>query len=310
MSKMNAVWKFFKNGLDEIVIAEKLGLKRTSVDRYIRMYKEKTPIERSPNILLFDIETSPMEVLVWGLYKQRIPFDNIIKEWAILSWSAKWLHKNEVLSKVVTSKEAKNRIDKSIIKDLWNLFNKADIIIAHNARKFDIRKTNGRFILNGLKPPMPYQVIDTYIEARKNFAFSSHKLDNLNKILGKTQKIKTEYELWKKCVGIECGKNIQKEALEEMVAYNKQDVLCLEELYLEILPWIKSHPNLSIFPNSKGNICSNCQSEVYDWDNYSYYMTPMGRYRVYRCKKCGAINRSRLNDLKVKDKSDLAPVAR
>lgn len=305
MSKIYDVWKLYKEKNEEGEISKKLGIKRSSVSRYIRMYKQKHPIERSPNILLFDIETSPMIVLVWGLYKQKISPTNIIKDWSILSWSAKWLHSNEVLSMSVSSKEARDRTDKSVIKELWNLFDKADIIVAHNARRFDIRKTNVRFIINGLKPPMPYQIVDTYIESKKNFAFSTFKLNDLNRILGKTQKIKTEYSLWKRCVGIECGSKEQETALDEMVAYNRQDVLSLEELYLEILPWIKSHPNLGVFPNSSGNMCSNCQSELLDWNKYSYYTTPMGRYRTYRCGKCGAINRSRLSDLSSKEKAYL-----
>ena len=38
------------------------------------------PINDLPKILLFDIETSPMEVYVWGLYKQFISHNNIIKD--------------------------------------------------------------------------------------------------------------------------------------------------------------------------------------------------------------------------------------
>ncbi len=55
-----------------------------------------------PRILLFDIETAPMEVFVWGLYKQFIPHTNVIKDWFILSWSAKWLYEDKILSAVVT----------------------------------------------------------------------------------------------------------------------------------------------------------------------------------------------------------------
>ena len=49
-----------------------------------------------PKILLFDIETSLMEVYVWGLYKQFISHNNIIKDkdgnektWFVISWAAK-----------------------------------------------------------------------------------------------------------------------------------------------------------------------------------------------------------------------------
>ena len=71
-----------------------------------------------PRILLFDIETAPMEVFVWGLYKQFIPHTNVIKDWFVLSWSAKWLYEDKILSAVVTSEEAKNRDDKRILGEI------------------------------------------------------------------------------------------------------------------------------------------------------------------------------------------------
>jgi len=40
-------------------------------------------------ILLLDIETSPMEALVFGLWDQNINFKNIIAEGTILCWAAK-----------------------------------------------------------------------------------------------------------------------------------------------------------------------------------------------------------------------------
>ena len=311
MSRIDEVGSLYNGGMKTKDISNKLNLKESTVERYIREYGGKTSENRIPNILILDIETSPMEVLVWGLWKQRISHENVVKDWSLLSWSAKWLHNNEIKSKHVSCKEAKERRDKSIIKDLWHLFDKADIIVAHNGKRFDIRKTNVRFLKNGLRPPMPYRIVDTYIESKRAFAFSSHSQDYLSKILDKSRKLKTEYELWKRCVGVEVNKWEQLEALNYMQLYNEQDVVTLEELYLELLPWMKTHPNLGVFPNSKGNVCSKCQSVLEKWDKYSYYTTPMGRYRVYRCKNCGSINRSRLSDLSKEERLKLiSPVCK
>lgn len=301
MNRAEQIWVLFRGGKDENEIANMLGIKQSTIRRALRKYKEKHPVDRVPEILLFDIETSPMTVLVWGLYKQKIPSDNVINDWAILSWAAKWLHENEVMSAVVKPLEAKNRQDKSIINQLWALFEKADVIIAHNAKKFDVRKCNARFIINGLNPPMPYQVIDTLTESRKHFAFSSYKLDDINQTLEKNQKIKTTYQLWKQCVGIECDSKQQKQALSDMQRYNENDVVVLEELYLGLLPWIKSHPNVGVFPNATGPVCASCGHTLPEWDKYSYYTTPMGRYRAFRCR-CGAINRARLSDISTSER--------
>ena len=248
----------------------------------------------TPKILLFDLETSPVEALVWGLWKQRISPESVIKDWSCLSWSAKWLSASEVMGESVTPEEAMNRTDKSIMKNLWNLIDESDIIMAHNGYKFDRRKMNARFILNGLKPPSPYQIIDTLKESRKLFAFSSHKLDYLGKLLVSRQKLETNYKLWKRCIGV-FGEEEAKSALSEMLTYCKGDVSLLEEVYIEIRPWIQSHPNLGLYYDIVDEVCPVCGSDDLHWKGF--YYTPAGRYRAFRCENCGAIGRSRYVDI-------------
>ena len=260
-------------------------------------------IGKYPKILLVDIETLPMEVLVWGLYKQQISNQNVIKEWSMVSWAAKWLYDSEIMSQVVSPQDAIRRKDKSIIKGLWDLMDKADIIIAHNAVKFDVRKMNARFKMNGFGPPLPYQVIDTLRHAQKNFAFSSYSLDYLNRLLDNTGKIKTEYGLWKRCIGISCTPQRQKEALDVMVRYNRQDITALEELYVELRPWMKPHPNLGLYYDSiDTQRCTNCGDTNITWKGT--YVTPMNRYRAWRCK-CGAVGTDRLSELSAAERKNL-----
>ena len=235
-------------------------------------------------VLLFDIETSPMEVYTWGLYKQRINPDNVIKDWACLSWAAKWLCDDKIVSDRVNIQEAKARVDYRIMDGMWKLLNEADIVIAHNAYRFDLRKLNARFIQNGMKPPMPYQVIDTLRECRKHFAFSSNKLDYVNGLLDGTPKIHTDFSLWTRCV------TGDKEALKEMETYNRSDILALEDLYFAIRPWIKSHPNMGLYVESEDPVCPNCGGNNLTWKGH--YYTQAGRYRAFQCR-CGAIGRHR-----------------
>ena len=304
---ISRIANMIKNGLCVSEMAQELGLKESSIRRNVRRINEnkKNPQEitkKLPKILLFDIETSPMEVLVWGLYKQRIPHNNIIKEWSVLSWAAKWLFNNEVISEVVTPNEAKARTDKSVIKGIWNLIEEADIIIAHNAESFDIRKLNARFSANDLLPPSPYRVIDTLKVSRKNFAFSSHKLDHLTKMLGVRGKIETEYGLWKRCIGMTTDVEGQKKALEEMETYNKSDVFALEDLYVELRPWIKSHPNVGLYADEITECCANCGSS--NIKLCGHYYTPAGKFEAHRCE-CGAIGRSRYSAIDGEQRKNL-----
>lgn len=253
--------------------------------------------KKQPRILLFDIETLPIHARLWGLYKQRIPHNNIIKDWSCLSWAAKWLYDNDMLSDILTPEEAVAHDDKRIIESIWGLFDIADIVIAHNAKRFDLRKLNIRFLINGLRPPTPYQVIDTLKESQKVLGASSHRLDYLGKILSNKGKIDTNYDLWVRC---DSG---DKEALEYMQKYNEEDVLLLEEIYLWLRPWIHSHPNMAIYSFSEETICPYCGSS--DLDEAGYYVTPAGRFISMRCNECGGVSRRRKTDLSKKEKENL-----
>lgn len=280
------------------------------VDCRKRWPKRPQPeLSRTPKILLVDIETAPLEALLWGLYKQRIPQQNVIKEWSILSWSAKWLFDPEVMGQHVSPDEAFNRQDKSILQGVWDLLDQADIVIGHNVVRFDVRKLNARFIVNGFTPPMPYQTIDTMIHSKKLGAFLSYAMTYLLSLLEKSNKIKTEYGLWKRCIGVRATKIQQMRALGEMLRYNKQDVLVNEDLYLTLRPWMKSHPNLNLLYDGENvTRCPNCGGTELNW--CGEYTTPMNRYRAFRCK-CGAIGRDRLSSVTKEQRQTLvASVAR
>ena len=262
----------------------KFNIKHETLYRYQRERRWRDT--QQPKILLLDMETSFMEVRVWGLYKQRIPHTNVINDWFFLSWAGKWLYSAEIMSDVLTPKEAVNKNDKRICESLWELINSADIIIGHNVVRFDLRKINTRFYLNGLKPPMPYQTIDTLKVAQRNFSFSSNRLDYLGRLMLNKGKIKTDYELWVRCA------EGDKDALTEMEIYNKQDVAILEECYVELRPWIKSHPNLGLIMDTDKPCCPNCGNFEFE-EGEGYYTTPQNRYIAVRCKSCGATNRLR-----------------
>lgn len=236
----------------------------------------------SPKILLFDIETSPLVVFSWRIYDQRITPEQVIKDWYVISWSAKWLCDSTVHSDVIRSEETADGNDERVVKSMWKMLDDADIVVTHNGNQFDIKKLNTRFIFWGMNPPSHYQQIDTLQVARSNFDFTSNKLDYINGFLGIHQKTETNYALWKRCYSGEPA------ALHEMVTYNQNDVLILEELYFKLRPWIKGHPNVGLYFDSVETVCPNCGGELIKQGNY---YTPLNRYDAYRCTQCGAVGR-------------------
>jgi len=240
-----------------------------------------------PKILIFDLETAPLKSYVWRLWKQNInPLNGQLQsEWFMLTWSAKWLFDDKVYSDRLTRQEVLNENDSRITKSIYDLINQADIIIAHNCINFDKKVLNTRFLLNGLEPTTPYRVIDTLREAKKHFNFESNKLDYLAKLLGLDGKIKTTFSLWENCLK---GDTV---ALREMEIYNIQDVKLLEEVYLALRPYIKSHPNLNVYNESDVERCPTCMSDKLNWTGK--YATNANIYHAFKCQSCGSIGRAR-----------------
>lgn len=255
-----------------------------------------------PKILVLDIETAPLESFTWGQWKQNVYDDQIISNWFMLTWSAKWLFSDIVYSNGLTSKEALNEDDRRIVGSIRDMLAEADVVIAHNGKAFDIPKINTRMVLHGYKPVKPYQQIDTLLIARKEFGFTSNKLDTLGKMFGVGEKVHTSFELWKGC------KQGNVMALEKMEAYNRQDVLLLEEVYLRMRPFIHSHPNVALFMEEGKFVCPSCGND--NLTKAGNYYTATSRFSSYQCE-CGAISRERTNNYdKDKRKHLLVSVAR
>lgn len=246
--------------------------------------KPASIVNRTARILLFDIETLPMVFLGWDLFRPVFSYKNILEHGCTLSWAAKWLFDDQVYSDILTPKEAVAQNDERIVKSLWKLLDEADIIIGHNAAKFDVRKMNARFLYHGLPPPSVYQIIDTKVAAKKVMYFPSNSQGYITSFLELQEKLETDFELWKRCrVG-------NKDALKEMHTYNIQDIAGLEEMYVTLRPWIPNHPNLSVYMTTEEAHCPKCQSKMLKFGGL--YATPANLYRSFRCDNCGTIGRS------------------
>ena len=206
------------------LISPLLKTERNLLDHYKKHYKKIDIVQvdhkRAAKILILDIETAPLRAWVWSKWKQNVHDNQMISDWFMICWSAKWLFEKNCMSAVLTPKEILNHNDKRITKILWDLVNEADIVIAHNAVGFDIKRINTRFLIHELPPPAPYKVIDTLLHLRNQFANSSNKLDTINHKLGLQRKMETGgFELWSEC----CSGNPT--ALKQMELYNIQDII-------------------------------------------------------------------------------------
>lgn len=288
--------------------SEKYKIDSESVTRYIRMARERGLVNgendlvevKRPNVLVLDIETTPMEVNAWRLGKTHLGPTQVIKDVHLLSYAVKWLFEVDVYADILTPQELEEWDDSRLASDIWKFVDYADFIIAHNGIRFDMAMLNTRFMMNKMYPPSPYQVIDTLRAFQGIANFSSNKQGYLNQVLGLTAKMENEgLALWQKCV------HGDKEALKTMLEYNIQDTKGLEDLYEVIRPWMKSHPNLSLYHDTSTiEKCHRCGGSV-TWIEGRTYDTPLNRYPVYRCDVCHGVGRGRASIMSKDDRKCL-----
>lgn len=234
-----------------------------------------------PRILLFDIETALSKGYFFDLYKEG----NIVEiesSWYMLSFSWKWL--GEKTTHVAALPDfpgyAKNKsCDKALVTKLHELFSEADIVVAHNAARFDVRKSNARFVVHGMIPPETYKVVDTLRIAKRHFKFDSNRLDDLGQLLGVGRKLAhTGKKLW-----LDCQVHDIPSAWVKMKRYNKQDVNLLEAVFLKLRPWATTFPNLTHY--TRAEACPVCLSKKLAPTGFAYVAS--GKKQRFTCQSCG-----------------------
>ena len=235
-----------------------------------------------PKILLIDLETAPNLVYTWGFYEQDTSLKQTVREGYVLCYCYKWLHEKRVKADSIHYHKGIGKDchdDSEVIKSAWALLDEADIVIAHNGDRFDIKWLNASFLKHGLFPPSPYKTIDTLKASRANFKQNSHSLNDQSIRYKLGEKVDTGgFELWADCMA---GKRT---AFDKMVAYCKHDVALLESWYLKIRPWIKNHPNLTIY-TSDADKCPTCLGPNYS--TYEKHYCKSGWKQGYKCNDCG-----------------------
>jgi hypothetical protein len=232
-------------------------------------------------ILLYDLEITPILGWAYDMWDARVI--RMEREPEIMSLSWKWLGDN-----FVDNDNTQDELDdRAVTKTLWGLMDEADIVVAHNARKFDNRVAAARFMIWGLDPPSPYKTVDTLTSARRFFKFPSNSLNDLCHLLGLGEKPKTTHaSLWHDCL------DGDEKAWKKMVKYNNNDVVLLEKLYLKLRPYITNHPNVTV--DAKHDGCPRCGSAKVQYRGFS--RTNVSTFRRIQCQDCGAWSRERLSD--------------
>lgn len=241
-----------------------------------------------PRTLIYDIETSAIVAHVWKVWQADAI--RVVDDWDIICFAYKWLGEKKI--HFVAQWDFDDfkpgvRNDKNVVKKLWELFNVADIVIAHNGNSFDQKKSQARMMIHHMPPPAPYRQIDTKVEIKRVSAHTSNSLSALARSLELDPKDDAGgYDTW---INSMAG---EKKAQKHFKKYNLQDVETLEQLYLEVRPWMKTHPQMNVL-SGRPEACPKCgKGPLYK--GMKYQATNGNRYQYYRCTKCEGMSKSRL----------------
>jgi DNA polymerase elongation subunit (family B) len=275
-------------------IARRINKAKSTVSDNLRKYFKfrETDVEvvegtvpKGAKILLLDIECAPTTAYVWGRWDNNVSQKQVVHEGYLLTYSAKWLGESTIVSNRIY--EARN--DEVLVRELADLMSQADLCVAHNAQKFDIPLIKTRMVALGMTPPAPSKIVDTLRIAKAEFRFPSNSLDSIAAYLGLQRKAShSGFELWTRCMAME------DEAFEEMLEYNIQDVVVLEEVYMRLRHWSKTHPNVALYEPAGKLRCVCCGSEKLAEIDKKYY-TATSEFMLYNCLSCGKQNRGRKN---------------
>lgn len=226
-------------------------------------------------ILHLDIEISPSLATVWGLFNQNIALSQLTGNSEVLTWAAAWDGDDYVMHDGLhlSSKE-------EMITNVHKLLEEADVVVGYNTDRFDLKILNKEFLELGLAPPAPFTSVDLLKVIRRNFRFTSNKMDYVCKQLGIAGKLEHRgHQMWLDCM------NGDKKAFKEMSEYNIQDVIMLENLFKRLRPWIRIL-NYSVY--NQDMVCPTCGSKHYQ--RRGTRITKTGIYPRYQCqaKGCGA----------------------
>jgi hypothetical protein len=242
-----------------------------------------------PKMLVFDIETTP--ILGWAWRKWKTNIMEVQQDFYILCAAYHWYGEEETHFFAIWDDpnfSPGTTDDSYVVKRLHRLLDVADIVVAHNGDKFDIKKTNSRGAFHNLGPNSPYETIDTLKEYRKYLAETSNSQKDITSHFDLMKKENAGgLETWFGCMAGE------PEACERMKKYNIRDVDGLVMMYEKIRPYMATHPNLGHYEFTDKPVCPKCGHDKLTVRS-AKKRTKVSEFLVMQCKFCDGYSRMRI----------------
>lgn len=169
--------------------------------------------------------------------------------------------------------------DSQLIKAFEDVYNSAEVTVAHFGGFFDLPFLQTRRLIHGMQTLDRIPMVDTWRIAKKRLRFGSNRLERILEVLGcPYQKTPVKLSVWALA---RCG---DKKAISYVVEHNRLDVLVLDWVYRKLKPFWEHHP--AVVPKGEGRVCNKCGSESVK-SHGRRYLTENNIFQRLRCGSCG-----------------------
>lgn len=232
-----------------------------------------------PKILFADIETRPVRFHGWRTGKTVLSHSQIVEgdKFDIICIAYKWegAKKTHILHWGLEEQNSEN-----MIQEFGKVVEDADVVIGHNWDAFDKKQINTQRLMHSL-PPISWPTSeDTLKLMRRQFYFTSFKLDYLAKTLLGVGKNPMTLQDWLDVTYKKCPK-----AFNKMLKYCKKDVEILESVWKKVYTHLDIPANRSLIMHGHKAACPYCGS--FHTISKGYRTTKSGRYQRLQCESCG-----------------------
>lgn len=269
---------------------------------------------KEPKMLVFDIETSPLQAYLWQPGKQVVRHGQLLpgqNMWEIICITYAWVHGGPV----GCIKWTPERGTAGVVEDFDALASTADICIGKNNKSFDNKQINSARMFANLpaRPEWIKYTADLEQQMRRYFRLPSQSLDYISHKLGLGGKRKMEFQdwidisQWMVCQKILAGEDMRPDHLDKMLkvlynktneeviktgekafnkmcTYGKKDSADTRTLWKYLSKHFEPIYNKAVF-NSIEDGCVSCGNNDLCKDGFG--ITKVGKYQVYKCKSCG-----------------------
>lgn len=171
-----------------------------------------------------------------------------------------------------------DKAEKALLKDFFEIYEKADVVVGHNLKKFDVKFLHVRALYHGLETVPVKRQEDTLEMCKRYFKLERNTLDYACEYFGIPTKTEERYaDLIDDCLLGDTS------TWKKLSKYNNQDVYIDDLLYDKIKAYHRTHYNLNLI--TRKDACPVCQSENTIKTDYKYYRTSVKQN--YKCGACG-----------------------